>query len=375
MRVAFDVLPLLNNEKSGVGYYESELVKRLIRQNPSVGFDLEFISSKHNADGLKRYIARNVNVIHSNFSSFAYRAASSVLPVPYSAFIRSDADITHFFNFIVPPFVKGKTIATVHDMAVHRFPETVRAKTKYMLFASLKKSFKRADMILTVSEFSKREILRFYDYPEEKIRVVYNGVDLRKYNPQIGGEKIDETKAKYGLPEEYILYLGTLEPRKNIERLIDAYARVKANVPPLVLAGGKGWLYKGIFEKVKSLNLEKNVIFTGYIDGTDKPALYAGAMFFVFPSLYEGFGLPPLEAMACGTPLLVSNAASMPEVCGDCAVYTDPESVSEIAEGLKRLSGDKLLRNSLSAAGLSRAKLFDWDESARQVFKAYTDVL
>jgi glycosyltransferase involved in cell wall biosynthesis len=267
--------------------------------------------------------------------------------------------------------VKGKAIVTVHDMTIHRFPETVRAKTKYMLHSSLKKSLKRADAVMTISEFSKSELLQFYDYPPEKIQVIHCGVDPELYNDRVSEEAVINAKAKYGIAGEYQLYLGTLEPRKNIERLVEAYARRKANVPRLVLAGGRGWLYEGIFEKVRALNLENAVIFTGYVDDGDKAALYSGAEFFVFPSLYEGFGMPPLEAMACGTPVLTSNAASLPEVCGDCAVYIDPYSTEDIADAMEKLSGDAELRKRLSAQGLEQAQKFSWDDSAGKLFNVY----
>jgi glycosyltransferase involved in cell wall biosynthesis len=289
-------------------------------------------------------------------------------------FISSKCDITHFFNYIVPPSVSGKSIATIHDMAFHRFPETVRVKTRHMLNIGLKNSLKRTDAIVTVSEFSKKEILQYYDYPPDKIHVILNGVDLIKFHNRSSFEDIKKVKVKYRICGNYILYLGNLEPRKNIERLMDAIAYVK-DAPNLVIAGEKGWLYDSIFEKAKSLEMKSRIFFLGYVDETDKAALYSGAEFFAFPSLYEGFGMPPLEAMACGTPCLVSNAASLPEVCADAAIYIDPYSIEDISIKINRLLSDDALRNSLRQKGLTRSKRFNWESSAKRLYGIYQKVV
>lgn len=176
---------------------------------------------------------------------------------------------------------------------------------------------------------------------------------------------------------EYFLYLGTIEPRKNLERLIEAYhiftQKVK-DAPKLVLAGGKGWLYDSIFAKVTELKLDKQVIFTKYVPSEDMNPLMCGALAFVFPSVYEGFGMPPLEAMACGVPVLSSDAASLPEVTGDCAVICDAYSAESISDGLFRLYSDENLRKELSVKGLERAKGFTWERSAEILYNVYREL-
>jgi glycosyltransferase involved in cell wall biosynthesis len=374
MRIAFEATPLINGSKSGVGHCESELVKRMIMQNPNEEFEFQYISRTDGANALREYAADNAGVTRSSFSSGMYRLSSLLLPVPYSLLIPSICDATHFFNYIVPPGVRGKAIATVHDMAFLRFPETVRAKTRHLLQLGLKKSLKRSDAIVTVSEFSKKEILHFYEYPPDKVHVIKNGVDLDKFNNISSREYIGKVKAKYGISGDYILYLGNLEPRKNIERLIEAFARVKDS-PNLVIAGGKGWLYSSIFEKAKSVGKKSNVFFPGYVEDADKAALYSGAVFFAFPSLYEGFGMPPLEAMACGAPCLVSNAASLPEVCGDAAIYADPNSIEDMSSKIEQLLSDGALRSNLRQRGLARSKRFDWANSAKRLYSLYQKVV
>ncbi len=380
MNIAFDALPLMGR-LTGIGYCEAGQVTAMTKLHPEHRFSLNYFAMRHlnarKAD-LAPYLRENVTAKHAFCSPYGYRLLSSFLPVPYRWFFGKDADITHFFNYIIPPFVHGKTVVTVHDMVYRAFPETVRGRTKHMLDLGLVTSMKRADRIVTDSEFSRSEIIKYYPQFQDKIRVVPCGVDMQKFHPETDAQKIAEVREKYGLSEQYFLYLGTLEPRKNLERLIDAYAQFAKNhenPAQLVLAGGKGWLYDGIFAKVQRLGLEDKVIFTQYIDSADMCALMSGALAFTFPSIYEGFGMPPLEAMACGTPVLVSDAASLPEVTGDSAVIVKPDSTDSIAEGLERLFTDAQLRARLRAEGLERAKLFSWERSAKLLYDVYSELL
>ena len=185
-------------------------------------------------------------------------------------------------------------------------------------------------------------------------------------------------KESLGIEGEYFLYVGTIEPRKNLERLITAYnifCQRHKDAPKLVLAGGKGWLYDGIFARVTELGLTAQVIFTKYVPAEDMNPLMCGALDCVFPSIYEGFGMPPLEAMASGVPVLASDAASLPEVTGDCAVVCDAYSEESIADGLERLYSDESLRRELSVRGLERAKQFTWDASAEMLYDIYKELI
>ncbi len=380
MKIAFDALPLMGR-RTGIGYCEAGQVRAMTTQHPEHHFTLNYFAMRHlnerKAD-LSPFLQENVSVKHALCSPYAYRLLSSFLPVPYHWFFGRTADITHFFNYIVPPFVHGKTVVTVHDMVYRAFPETVRGRTKHMLDLGLVKSMQRADRIVTDSVFSKSEIIKYYPQFRDKIRVVPCGVDTTRFHPETDAAKIAQVRAKHALSEQYFLYLGTLEPRKNLERLIEAYAdfvRTHDHPAQLVLAGGKGWLYDGIFAKVQALGLEQQVVFTQYIEEGDLCALMSGALAFVFPSIYEGFGMPPLEAMACGTPVLVSDAASLPEVTGDAAVIVQPDSTASIAEGLHQLFTDAARRQRLSEAGLARAAQFSWERSAAMLYDVYAELL
>lgn len=379
MRIAFDALPLLGR-MTGIGWCEAGQVQALSRLFPEDSFTLQYFylrGRQQREEQLSAYSGGNMTARGALCPAYAYRLLTSFLPLPYRMFFGKDADVTHFFNYIVPPGVHGKTVVTVHDMVYRTYPETVRSRTRHMLDMGLSASMERADRIVTDSAFSRGEIIRYYPQYADKIRVVPCGVDCARFHPETDPGAVERVKKNYGIGGDYFLYLGTLEPRKNLERLLDAYASFAGDVndpPQLVLAGGKGWLYDGIFQKVQSLGLESLVVFTQYIAGGDMCALMSGALAFTFPSLYEGFGMPPLEAMACGTPVLVSDAASLPEVTGDCGVIVKAEDVSSIAGGLHRLYTDGALRQRLSREGLERAKGFSWEKSARMLMDVYKEI-
>ncbi len=380
MNIAFDALPLISDKMTGIGWCEAGQTTAMARLYPENNYTYNFFSRKDDNIKLERLkpFSSSIKPLTAHFSGFAYRAVTNFIPLPYSRFFGEKADITHFFNYIVPPGVHGKTVVTVHDMVYKAFPETVRVRTKYMLDTGLKQSMKRADLIVTDSQFSGAEILKYFPQYEEKLRVVPCGVDLQKFSPCKEPERIQSVKESLGIDGDYFLYLGTIEPRKNLERLIQGYYIFAKNVndpPKLVLAGSKGWLYDSIFNRVEQLKLTDKVIFTKYIPSEDMNPLMCGAMAFVFPSIYEGFGMPPLEAMACGVPVLVSGEASLPEVTGRCAVIVNAYSCKSIANGLYRLYNDAPLRQLLSRMGRQRAQMFTWEKSAETLYYLYRELL
>ena len=380
MKINFDAVPICSDKITGIGWCEVGQTQTLAKLHPENEYEYSFFTSgdKERVKRVKKFAGKNIKLNTSGFSGYLYRAASTFLPIPYSFFFGRKNDINHFFNYIVPPFVHGKKVVTVHDMVYKAFPETVRGRTRFMLETGLKRSMKRADIIVTDSEFSKAEILKYFPQHEHKIRVVPCGVDLERFHPCDEPERIPEVKRSLEIEGDYFLYLGTIEPRKNLERLISAYAafakKIGEKAPKLVLAGGKGWLDNGIYSRVEKLGMTKNVIFTKYVPSEDMNPLMCGALAFVFPSIYEGFGMPPLEAMACGVPVLTSGEASLPEVTGDCAVICDAYSVKSIAQGLYRLYSSEELRKELSRKGLERAKGFTWERSAEMLLDVYREL-
>lgn len=380
MRITFDAVPICSDRITGIGWCEVGQTQALAELFPENRYEYSFFTSgdRERVKRVEQFAGKRIKLNTSRFSGYLYRAVSTFLPVPYSLFFGRKSDITHFFNYIVPPFVHGKKVVTVHDMVYKAFPETVRGRTRFMLEAGLKRSMKRADIIVTDSEFSKSEIIKYFPQHRDKIRVVPCGADLERFRPCNDKERIAEVKKSLEIEGDYFLYLGTIEPRKNLERLISAYAafakKAGDDAPKLVLAGGKGWLDHGIYSRVEKLGLSGRVLFTKYVPSEDMQPLMCGALAFVFPSLYEGFGMPPLEAMACGVPVLTSGEASLPEVTGDCAVICDAYDCKSIARGLYRLYTDKELRSELSRRGPERAKSFTWERSAKMLMDVYREL-
>lgn len=370
MKVAFDGQFFLKGNKTGVAWCAENVMLEVGKRQD--------IEKQINYFGLGYNVQQRAQADKFNVSGYAvkccgwfhdviYRMIWNYIPIPYKFFFGKKADVSIFFNFIVPPGVSGGTIAVVHDMAYKSYPETVRTKTKCFLESSMEKSCRRATRIITISEFSKSEIIRYMSIAEDKISVVPLGVDIQRFHTGYPKEVIEETKRKYCIFGKYILYLGTIEPRKNIQKLVQAYAVLKKErefVPPLILAGGKGWLCDEIYASVKELDLEDSVKFLGYVSDEDAPRLLCGADLFVFPSLYEGFGLPVLEAMACGVPVVTSNISSLPEIAHEAAILVNPNDTSAIMQGMDKLIQDENLRQKYIEAGLKRAQEYTWKKTA-----------
>ncbi len=381
MNISFDALPLISDKMSGVGYCQAGLVSNMIKLHPEDNYTFDYFSRKDHQikeQRLEKYMSKNVSLNVAHHSGFLYRSIMNFIPIPYSHYFGTSADVTHFFNYVVPPKVHGKTVVTVHDMVIKAYPETVRARTKYFLYTGLEKSMKRADVIVTDSYFSKSEIEKYYPKYSNKVKVVPCGVNLEKFHRMEDTAQVEAIKKKLGLDYEYFLYIGTIEPRKNLTRLIEGYsifAEKYPECPKLVLAGGKGWLNDDIYNSIKRLNLQDKAVFTDYIADSDMCGLINGAMGFLFPSIYEGFGMPPLEAMACGVPVLTSHEASLPEVVGDSAVLVDAYNVESIAEGISKLYIDEELRAELSEMGLKQAKKYTWESASETLHSIYKELL
>jgi glycosyltransferase involved in cell wall biosynthesis len=269
-------------------------------------------------------------------------------------------------------------VSTVYDLSPLLFPEWHTSENRGRFKRKAQLIQEHAQAVIAISQHTKRDLVTLLGVADERIHVVYGAADVR-YHPLSERAQVDRVIQKYGLPErDYILYVGTLEPRKNLVRLIEAYgaalARYGETFPPLVLVGGKGWFYEDIFRSVERLGLEQRVIFTGFVDDDDMPALFNGALIFVYPSLYEGFGMPVLEAMACGVPVIASNASSLPEVVGEAGIMVDPMDTDALAAALVALVEDADRRDALRAAGLMKATDFSWERAARETLTVYESV-
>lgn len=383
MKIAFDVQNLFEEKKTGIGWTVKMLIEKSITDENNE-YELNYFAfrkRKEKREFLKQYKRENTSLQCCAWMPLAfYKRIWNTIPLPYCLFMRKKVEVTQFFNYFVPPGVKGKKAVFIYDMVWKACPETMDSETKRFMDENVSIACRRADLIITVSEFSKREIMKYLSIPEEKIGVVYGGVDLERFNTNYKKDQIAEVKSKFNIDKDYLLYLGTLEPRKNIVKLIKAYAILREmddvrDVPLLVIAGKKGWQYEEILQIGKELNIEDSVIFTGYVSDEDAPLLLNGATAFVFPSIYEGFGLPVLEAMACGTPVIAGNAASLPEVIGDAGILVDPGSETDIASAMHEMLLNEELYYSLRKKGMKRVQGFTWEKNAQTMLNIYKNIL
>jgi glycosyltransferase involved in cell wall biosynthesis len=285
-------------------------------------------------------------------------------------------DLLHGLAFAAPLLSACPTVVTVHDLSFLRFPDAFRPFNRYYLTFITRIATRRAARVIAVSESTRQDVIALCHVPGEKVVVVYNGVDSR-FQPAAQDE-VAAFRQQKGLPPRFILFLGTLEPRKNLARLISAYAqwrRTSGEDVKLVIAGGKGWYYEKVFELVSRLGLTSEVLFTGFVPAEELPWFYRAAELFVYPSRCEGFGLPVLEAMACGTPTITSTASSLPEVAGDAALLVDPDDTDALAAAIGRVMSEPALAARLREAGMRQAQRFSWPRAAAATAEVYRSVL
>jgi glycosyltransferase involved in cell wall biosynthesis len=277
----------------------------------------------------------------------------------------------HATEHLLLPLRSVPTVLTVHDLIFRHLPEHHKPLNRWYLNWALPLYCRRATHIIAISECTRRDLIAAYGVAPEKTSVIHEAADPR-FTPQTV-DHVAAVRRRYGLPERYLLFVGTIEPRKNLTRLLHAFEalRTDALTDALVVAGKRGWLYGDFFAELEASPVREEVFLPGYVPDEDLPALYAGAQALVWPSLYEGFGLPVLEAMACGTPVACSGTSSLPEVGGEAALYFDPASTEHVTETLRRLLGDPDLRAELVGRGFEQAARFSWDRVAAETEAVY----
>lgn len=294
------------------------------------------------------------------------------LALPFALYTGGEQlDVFFSPGHYAPRFSPFPTVVSVLDLAYLKFEEYFKKEDLLQLKAWTRYSVKKSSRIIAISESTKADIVKYYDYDPQKITVTYIGYDTETFHPITNDIEIEQVLTKYGITRPYILYLGTLQPRKNLLRLVKAFQMLVEQEKyrdlgfKLVIVGKKGWLYDELFNEVKRLKMENVVIFTGFVPDEDKNAILSGAFLYTLPSLYEGFGIPILEAMASGTPVVTSRVSSLPEVSGECAILVDPYSEKSICGGFKLLINDEPLREEMRQKGLQWVKHFDWMNTAR----------
>lgn len=306
---------------------------------------------------------------HWRYKVFGPRRLWTQIALPVSLFGGKRPEVFFTPGHYRPRWSPVPTVISIMDLGYLVFPEQFTKRDLIQLKRWTQSSVKKANHIFAISESTKRDIVKYYDIPKDRVTVTHLGYDRENFKFPISNVKIGATKKKLKVKENYILFLSTLKPSKNIEGLVEAFSLITNNYPllTLVIAGKKGWMFDSIFEKVKELGLENRAIFTDFVEDDDVPALMAGAQVFVLPSFWEGFGIPALEAMAVGTPVVVSKVASLPEIVGSAGVLVDPNDTKDIARGIKEALEN---HDSLAKKGIAQAKRFSWENCAKQTLHA-----
>lgn len=354
MKIGIDIQTTLG-QKTGFGFYVQSLVKNLKKYDLKNQYFL-FQPREKNRD-----------------LSTPQRFLWDQFGVPGQA-RKMGVDILHQPCFSAPIFYHGKTVVTVHDLIAIVFGKDIPFFSRQYFGRWMPFTYRKADHIIAISQHTKKDLERLLKIPSSKISVIYLAAGIN--STKVEKEKIEKIKQKYEIKKDYLLHVGTINPRKNLEFLIKVFAKVRTKFPnlQLVISGKKGWYYEGLFNLVEKLGLKNKVLFTDYISDSELPYLYAGAKIFVFPSLYEGFGLPPLEAIQSGTPVISSNTSSMPEVVGKAGILLPPNDERLWVEKITQLLQNRNLQQELIAKGKKQAAKFSWEKTAQQTVEIYEKI-
>jgi glycosyltransferase involved in cell wall biosynthesis len=376
MRIGFEG-KVLTPRIGGIGRYAINLIEALLALSDLQGAGLELVifTAPQTDRGLQCGLSVRICERFRRIKSTLLRS-SVLLPV---GIMLEQVDVFHGLDQSgIPLFFRtGRYIVTIHDVIPLVLPWAFPIRHRFVLGMAFTRIRRQADMVIVPSSAAAEDVVHFLGVERERIRVIPMGCEAR-FQPSEEATQTAALRRRYDLPERYILFVGTLEPRKNVKTLLQAFAQVIAETPrndlKLVIAGGKGWGGEDYMAMVEALKLHNHVRFTGFVDDDHLPDLYRGALLFVYPSLYEGFGLPVLEAMACGTPVITSNRTSLPEVAGDAALLVDPIQPEALAAAMSSIMNDAELRQALRAKGLARAHAFTWDAAAQQTLAIYRAV-
>ena len=374
MRIGLDAIPLAA-AKTGIGHYTDALSTWLARTHPDHEYELmspfDFSIDRRNGHHARAYppnLNKRFTPVRSIFRKWWLIGLPTLLQL-------SPVDVFHGTNYCVPLWAPCPTVVTIHDLSLFTQSEThedanvERGRRRMPIMA------RRASAVIAPSEWTRKEIIEYLNIREDRIRVIFEAA--RESMRPLSADEAAPVLERHSIQFPYILFVGTIEPRKNLLTLIEAYhelLRTTKERPHLVICGGRGWLDSEVFKRVEDLHIADMVHFTGYVDDDDLPALYSSAEAFVYPSLYEGFGLPPLEAMACGTPVITSNSSSLPEVVGKAGLTFAAKDIKALARNLANVLTDVSLRGQMRISGIEQAQRFSWARAANETQVVYDEV-
>lgn len=378
MKIAVESSVLARINKTGVDYYTRDLLRETIKIMPNDNFILCYLKFLGRPEGDLELSGKNVAIKRSKLlPGKIYNAFERYfITIPYDWVTRVRADVYLYPNFIYWPLMfTNRSIIIVHDLGYIDMPDAIVPRHRKYLGKFVPYSIKKATHVIAISAHTKKRIVEVYGTSPDKISVVTPAVDHSIFKPQSHPD-ISQVKNKYKIDGDYLLFLGTIEPRKNIVGLLESYYNLPEELKKkykVVLAGGKGWLDEDINAWCEKLG--ERVVRTGYIDQEDKAALYSGATIFTYPSSYEGWGMQPLEAMACGTPVITANNSSLPEAVGEAGIMVDAGDRQQLTSEIKRVLTDSGLHDRMVADGYEQAATFSWQKSAKDLKKVIEDTV
>ena len=371
MNIALDYTSA-SRQRAGIGRYTRSLIHALAQQDTENQYALYVPRDALYLDDARAF-PKNFRItlapLNERYMVAMWQRAQ--IPLPVEIFT-GRADIFYSPDFVLPPTRAKKKILTVHDLSFKRVPETAVPKLKWYLEGAVPRAVARADLIFADSDATRDDLMELFHVPRERVQTLYSGCDAQ-FHPITDEHERARIRTTYRLHKPFILHVGTIEPRKNLARLIQAFSQLpQRRDVELVIAGGRGWMYDEIYAAPQRFGVSEQVRFIGFTPDADLPALYSLAELVAYPSLYEGFGLPVLEAMACGAAVVTSNNSSLPEVAGDAAWLVDARDVQAIAGALEQVLQDAQWRGIMQTKALAQAKKFSWEKSARQLRAAFS---
>lgn len=382
MKIGIDCRTMLNpesGERAGVGHYTKELVDHLIPLLKKEDKLVLFFDHRMPESVVAHYAKQK----HVRVKRFPWSKYKKYLPFGYAHVVVAQSvaaeklDIFHAPAYVIPYQYRGKSVVTIHDLAIYAHPEWFPSKQRFSTDVLVPSSVKKSSRVIAVSHATAKSVLKQFAIPADRVAVVYEGVNTL---PKVFAATAQRVREEKSIGKKYLLSLGTIEPRKNIDQLIKAFDQAMKQLGgagediQLVLAGGKGWKHEKIFRTIANAEHSTQIRYVGYVSEEEKVALLKGALAFVFPSLWEGFGLPVLEAESLGVPVITSEVSSLPEVGGKAALYCDPKSISSMSKAMTTIVRSPAKRKTMIEAGKKHVKQFSWERCARETYQVYRDM-